>query len=190
MECGVRLRMQEYASYSQYTKYLYTFSRFALRSLRAGQIIWYPIVMHYIIIIVIIIISGALYYRSTREMSEATVSNQREDGISEKSPAAETTLLYANGTYAKPGTYTSPGGSETIDVGITLIDGIVTDATFAGKATNPASIKNQEKFAAGFREQVVGKPLDQVNLTVVNGSSLTPQGFMEALGSIKEEARS
>ena len=47
----------------------------------------------------------------------------------------------------------------------------------------------QGNFKAGFSELVVGKPVDQVSLSVVNGSSLTPKGFMDALAKIKAEAK-
>jgi hypothetical protein len=48
----------------------------------------------------------------------------------------------------------------------------------------------QGKFKEGFEEAVVGKPLDEIALTVVNGSSLTPKGFMDALTKVKLEAAS
>ena len=96
---------------------------------------------------------------------------------------------YADGTYNATGHYVSPAGAESVDVTVTLEGGVVADAQFKGNATNPASVKNQGKFAAGFREQVVGKPIDQISLGVVNGSSLAPKGFMDALKQIKTEAQ-
>jgi uncharacterized protein with FMN-binding domain len=96
---------------------------------------------------------------------------------------------YKDGTYTKSGDYTSPAGAEVIDVTVTLAGGIVTDASVVGKATNPGSVANQKKFADGFKEVVVGKKIDEISMTVVNGSSLTPAGFMEALGEIKTEAK-
>jgi hypothetical protein len=97
--------------------------------------------------------------------------------------------VYADGTYTKKGTYSSPAGPESIVISITLEDDIITNATFTGEATNRASINNQNKFAAGYQALVVGKPIDQVSMTVVNGSSLTPDGFMEALNAVKADAK-
>lgn len=98
--------------------------------------------------------------------------------------------LYADGTYTQTGTYISPAGQETITISLTLEDDVVTDASFEGHATNPGSVQNQAKFAGGFEEAVVGKALDEIALTVVNGSSLTPNGFMDAAAKIKAEAAS
>lgn len=99
------------------------------------------------------------------------------------------TALYKDGTYTQKGTYTSPAGAESVEVSVTLASDVVTSATFKGEATNPGSIKNQEKFAAGYTSLVVGKKIDEISLTVVNGSSLTPAGFMEALTKVKTEAK-
>ncbi len=103
--------------------------------------------------------------------------------------ANEATSVYADGAYTQSGTYTSPAGEETVTISITLADDVIASATFSGDATNPGSINNQAKFAAGYSDLVVGKNIDEVALTVVNGSSLTGIGFMEALEAIKDEAR-
>ncbi|RJQ36412.1 hypothetical protein C4552_03940 [Candidatus Parcubacteria bacterium] len=97
---------------------------------------------------------------------------------------------YADGTYAATGNYISPAGREEIEIMLTVADDIVVDAHFTGKATHATSRTMQGRFGAGFREHVVGKPIDQIVLDVVNGSSLTPKGFMEALAKIKAEASS
>ncbi len=102
--------------------------------------------------------------------------------------ATDTTQGYEDGIYAAAGNYTSPAGAESVDITVTLQNGIITDATFNGHATHPASIKWQGNFAAGFKEEVVGKSIDSVSLGVVNGSSLAPKGFMDALQKIKNGA--
>lgn len=99
------------------------------------------------------------------------------------------TSTYKDGTYTQTGVYNSPAGGESVTVSVTLKDGVVTNSTFKGSATNKASINNQGKFAAGFSGVVVGQPVDSIALTVVNGSSLTPKGFMDALSKIKSEAK-
>lgn len=77
---------------------------------------------------------------------------------------------------------------EQVHVSVTLDGGNIVDASFEGKAVNPRSLLFQGKYAAGFTQYVVGKPIDELALTVVNGSSLTPVGFMDALAKIKAEA--
>ena len=96
---------------------------------------------------------------------------------------------YRDGTYTAQGTYRSPAQQETIRIEITLKDDIITKATFFENPSNPTTARMQGQFEAGFTQFVVGKSIDAVNLTVVNGSSLTPKGFMDALAKIKAEAR-
>jgi uncharacterized protein with FMN-binding domain len=103
--------------------------------------------------------------------------------------AAKATGMYKDGTYAAAGAYFSPAGPEAIQVSVTLKNDVITDAKVTGDATNDKSIKLQNLFIAGFSEQVVGKSIDSVSLGVVNGSSLTPMGFMNALKAIKQNAK-
>ena len=94
----------------------------------------------------------------------------------------------ADGTYSAIGDYVSPASDEKINVTITLKGGIITDAGFSGQTLNPTSRMMQSHFADGFKEQVVGKSIDSVSLIEVNGSSLVPKGFMDALEKIKLQA--
>lgn len=96
---------------------------------------------------------------------------------------------YKNGSYSATGSYRSPAGPETVTVSLVLENGMVKQATFTGNGTNPGTKKWQGAFKAGFEQQVVGKNIDQISLTVVNGSSLTPKGFMDALSQIKTQAK-
>lgn len=111
-------------------------------------------------------------------------------GTGEDTNQTNTGSAFKDGTYRQTGTYSSPAGAETVDVSLTLKEGVITDSSFTGKASNPASIRLQTAFAQGYRQYVVGKKIDEVDLSVVNGSSLTPKGFMEALDKIEAEARS
>jgi uncharacterized protein with FMN-binding domain len=96
---------------------------------------------------------------------------------------------YKDGTYSATGNYTSPAGAEQVDVTLTIANGVITDTQFTGKAVNPVSQKRQQAFAEGYEQLVVGKSVDEVSLSVVNGSSLAPKGFMDAVQKIKVEAR-
>lgn len=97
---------------------------------------------------------------------------------------------YQDGTYSADGVYRSPAGAEEIHVTLTLNDDVVTAAQVEGSATNPKSKAMQAAFISGFGTQVVGKSIDDLSLGVVNGSSLTPKGFMDAVAKIKVEAAS
>ena len=97
---------------------------------------------------------------------------------------------YADGTYQADGAYAAPSGAESIGVKLTLKKGVITDASVDEHAMGGRSRQFQDLFAQGFKEQVVGKSIDSVSLGVVNGSSLTPIGFMDALSKIKTQAHS
>lgn len=103
-------------------------------------------------------------------------------------PTSNPNATYEDGTYTATGNYRSPNGPEEVDVKITIKDQKVTAAEFTGKATNPTSRQMQTQFNNGFKQQVVGKPIKDISLTVINGSSLTPKGFMDALAKIKTQA--
>ncbi len=96
---------------------------------------------------------------------------------------------YNDGAYSAAGVYRSPAGAESVTVSLILKDDVIIDATFIGDATHKKSIAMQAAFTEGFNEQVVGKSLDEVSVGVVNGSSLTGVGFMDAVAKIKVEAK-
>jgi uncharacterized protein with FMN-binding domain len=96
--------------------------------------------------------------------------------------------VYADGTYDATGTYTSPNGQEEIDVSLTLEGDVITAVTVTPEATNPNSVNYQTQFADGIAEVVVGKNIDEIEVSRVAGSSLTSGGFNEAVETIKDEA--
>ncbi len=104
-------------------------------------------------------------------------------------PPAATANLYKNGTYTAVGKYNSPGGAEEVGVTVTLVNDVITATTFDAKATRPNSVTYQAKFASGYQVLVIGKKIDEVSLSKVSGSSLTPKGFNDALAQIKVQAK-
>jgi uncharacterized protein with FMN-binding domain len=132
--------------------------------------------------------AGASASESMAMSSSPAMMRSSEPAAMDSSAAAHQSA-YKDGTYTADGTYVSPAGSEQVGVTLMLADGIVTDAQFEGKAKNPASVRMQGQFSQGYKAMVVGKPIDELNLSVVNGSSLTPKGFMDAVAKIKTEAK-
>lgn len=110
------------------------------------------------------------------------------DVMENKSGNTKGQKWYRNGQYSASASYETPEEPESISITITLDNDVVTDATFTGEARDRTSREMQALFAEGFKEQVVGKQIDEIALTVVNGSSLTPKGFMDALQKVKQEA--
>jgi uncharacterized protein with FMN-binding domain len=95
---------------------------------------------------------------------------------------------YKDGQYSARGEYTSPGGRQSVSVRLTLQDGKVTDAAVEPGAKDRTSEQFQSKFISGYEQQVVGKDISELRLSNVSGSSLTPQGFNDAVEQIKEQA--
>lgn len=95
---------------------------------------------------------------------------------------------YVDGTYTADGTYTTPESVETIEVTVTLADGVVTAVEVAGDPQRPESEQYQGQFIAGISDEVVGTPIDELSVSRVAGSSLTSGGFTAAIEIIKSEA--
>jgi len=107
----------------------------------------------------------------------------------EASPAA-TAGTYKDGTYSATGSYTSPGGHETIKISVTLKGGAITDTSAVSGANDSDAKHYQSLFIDGYKSQVVGKSVDSVKLSRVSGASLTSGGFNDALAQIKSQAKS
>ncbi|MEN9619889.1 MAG: hypothetical protein RL499_82 [Actinomycetota bacterium] len=104
-------------------------------------------------------------------------------------PAAEPVdASYRDGAYQANGPYQSPNGAENIIVAIELENDIVTDVDITVNPNNPTTANYQEQFASGIGDLVIGEDIDTLNVTVVAGSSLTSNGFREAITAIKADA--
>jgi len=97
---------------------------------------------------------------------------------------------YKDGTYTAGGEYQSPAGKETMQVSITLKDGLVSAVTLTPAATDPTSLQIQQMVAGELPKLVVGKSLDAIGgYATINGASLTPKGFDVALAQIRTLAQ-
>ena len=96
---------------------------------------------------------------------------------------------YKDGTYSADGNYVSPNGTETVGVQLTLAAGKVTDVQITQHPSNPNTRKFQGQFAGGIAAQVVGRNIEDLNVSQVAGSSLTSGGFNQAVEKIKSEAQ-
>lgn len=97
---------------------------------------------------------------------------------------------YKNGQYTVTGNYWAPEGMERMSVSVTLTNDVITDTTVTNQAQDPTSRQYQGMFISSYKSMVVGKDISTLNLTRVSGSSLTPQGFNDALAKIKQQASS
>lgn len=103
--------------------------------------------------------------------------------------AAAGSGAYKDGSYTEQGTYSSPGGQEVISVNLVIASDAVKAVTVKTVKADPTAAQYEAKFIGGIGDVVVGKKIDDLNVTNVAGSSLTSQGFDDALGKIKTDAK-
>lgn len=147
--------------------------------------------------VVVIIIIGVVVFamsKKSEESSESAAGEQMENQAVTSPTVAPTSVMmekatYKDGTYKAEGDYVSPGGAESLDVSLTLKNGTVTDAIVKSNAFRPTSKQMQASFISGYKEQVVGKKIDEIHLTKVAASSLAPKGFNDAVEKIKAQAK-
>jgi uncharacterized protein with FMN-binding domain len=147
-----------------------------------------PKIVSAIVIVVLIALFIVARQMSGTDSLPTDTTTPTDIGTSTE-PVVTNDKKYKDGTYSATGTYSSPAGNETVDVTLTLKDGIITDATFVGNSKNHDSKTVQDMFAKGYKAVVIGKPIATLSLNVVNGSSLTPKGFMDAVSKIKTQAQ-
>jgi uncharacterized protein with FMN-binding domain len=142
-------------------------------------------------IIVIVLLAaaaaGVVYLMNGRQestTSETTAMPVTNNPASSDNEDSE----YKDGSYSASGSYNSPGGVERIEVSLTLQGGKITNTTATTKAASSTSRQYQSEFIDNYKELVIGKPIDEVKLSRVAGSSLTSGGFNEAIEKIKQDA--
>ena len=144
-----------------------------------------------IIVIVLLAAAGGAVYVATRPGDATTTQSTTQDTTGETSTPADTSDVaseYTDGTYEATGTYSTPGGRESVDLTVTITDGTITSTEIDGSATSGDSLQCQTRFINNYKTLVVGKKVDDVSLSRVAGSSLTSGGFNQALDQIKNEA--
>ena len=123
---------------------------------------------------------------ATRDAEVTTPSSASNTSVAAPGSPASRRSKYADGTYNATGQY--GGLPSSIDVSVTLVDGVITAVTVTPRATDPTSLEYQTRFAQAVPALVVGRNIDEVNLSKVAGSSGTPDGFNAAIQQIKAEA--
>lgn len=150
--------------------------------------------------IIVIVVVGVLAFQN---MNQSQTQNQNPAATQQEAqqpaqtneqmvaePSTEATASnYKDGTYTAVGDYTSPGGAEQLGVTLTIANGVVTSSEVEVKATRPISKTRQTDFKDNYKAQVEGKSIDEIVLTKVSGSSLSPKGFNDAVEKIKQEAQ-
>jgi uncharacterized protein with FMN-binding domain len=136
--------------------------------------------------IIAIAITAATAGCATKEADGTSSSSASNTSVAAPSSPSSRRSKYADGTYAANGQYGSLPSS--IGVSVTLVDDVITAVTVTPHATDPTSLDYQTRFAQAVPALVVGRNIDEVNLSKVAGSSGTPVGFNAAIQQIKAEA--
>jgi uncharacterized protein with FMN-binding domain len=100
------------------------------------------------------------------------------------------TSKYKDGTYVAIGSYQSPAGLEQVRISLSIKNDVILNTSATNIAKSRTSIRYEAEFIAGYKTLVIGKKLDSVRLNRVSGSSLTPNGFNDAVAKIKAQALS
>lgn len=148
-----------------------------------------------IIVIAILALGAAGAYALTQTKTDADTHAEHHETTSTTDAAttsgsASSDTSYRDGAYTETGSYSTPGGTESITVNATLTDGIITVISATGSASNDESSEYQGQFLSTYKSLVVSKSINAVKLSRVAGSSLTSNGFNAAIGKIKEDAKS
>lgn len=144
-----------------------------------------------IVVVLLAVVGGAVFYltQQNNDTNQAEVTSSQDTGRdNEPNGTNEASGEYADGTYTAIGSYQSPGGQEEIELRVTLTGGEITQTNATTKAASGTSRQYQREFINNYKDLVVGKSIDSVELDRVAGSSLTSNGFNEALDEIKREA--
>ena len=111
---------------------------------------------------------------------------ENENATTPPSSAPSAGNEYTDGEYSATGWYGSLPSHQ--DVTLTLQDGTITDVEITTPAENETSLGYQTRFAEALPDAAIGRPIAELAIDRVAGSSGCSEGFMDALAQIKEEA--
>ncbi len=132
--------------------------------------------------------SGQTAQDTTSADDGASSDDTASDDADGSSDDAASSGTYTDGTYTAEGSYSTPGGQESISVEVTVADDAVTAVTVTPEASGGNAERFQTEFASGIADVVVGQELDGLSVDKVSGSSLTGDGFNAALDQIRADA--
>lgn len=142
-----------------------------------------------IVVVLLAAATAAVVFLNKKETPAETTSDTTSQNTADTSSTSDTTASYKDGTFQAAGSYQTPGGREKLTVKVTLANGVISAVDLERDPTTREAEEYQGKFVSGYKAQVIGKKIDDVQLSRVAGSSLTSGGFNQALETIKNDAR-
>lgn len=145
-----------------------------------------------VLVFLAVIVGGAMAFTGNDETSPTTNTTSTTQTTSESSGSSMTSdhsdMDHADGEYTASADYATPGGVDTITLNVTLADNAVTAVSMSTNPQDGESKEYDDNFQEAYKEFVVGKPIDEIALSRIAGSSLTTGGFMDALDQIATQA--
>jgi uncharacterized protein with FMN-binding domain len=123
---------------------------------------------------------------SSGPSSEPTPENDPTPAASASPSIGSATDGYRDGRYKATGWYGSAPSHH--DVTLTITNDTITDVEITTPAENETSLGYQQRFAEALPRAVIGRPIDELNVDRLAGSSGSSQGFMDALNKIRTQA--
>jgi uncharacterized protein with FMN-binding domain len=148
-----------------------------------------PAIIGIIAVVLIGIAAGGIYAaKSNQSSTDFSLASSPSNTTDNTTATTTSNSTYKDGTYTATGSYSTPGGIETITVTATLAGNTISSVSADGSANGGDSAQYQSRFLSNYESLVVGKNINSVSLSRVSGSSLTSNGFNSALTKIKNEA--
>lgn len=136
-----------------------------------------------------LLVSGAVFAVDKLEPKVVTSQQEKRQPTVAFKKGEVSANGFKNGNYSAVGPYQSPGGSQEIKINITLVDGAVAESSAEGDSKSSSSKFYQKSFIANYKKEIVGKKIDEIKFDHVGNSSLTTNGFNNALEQIKNQAK-
>lgn len=129
---------------------------------------------------------------SSSQTSTNNTSNSTSNSNSTNTNTGSTSSAYKykDGSYTATGSYRTPEGTENISVTVQIKNDLIQSVSVVDKASDKESKQYNSKFISGISGVVVGKSITSTFAPrVVNGASLTINGFDKALATIRSQAQ-
>ncbi|MCL3776693.1 MULTISPECIES: FMN-binding protein [unclassified Actinomyces] len=126
-----------------------------------------------------------------RAQTHEAAAPARTPSRAPEAPAAPTGGPYADGEYTSTQTYGVLDDlleQDSIDVTVTLADGVVTEVEVVGHPFAERSKDYMQDFVNEVAGEVVGRSVEQAHVTALAGASKTSDAFNEAIDAIAAQA--
>lgn len=129
--------------------------------------------------------------QSEQATDPVTGSGSASAQATEEEAAAPASGPYADGEYTSSQTYGVVDDlveQDSIDVTVTLADGIVTDVEVVGHPFAERSKEYMQDFVNEVAGEVVGRSVEEAHVIALAGASKTSEAFNEAMDDIAVQA--